>query len=98
MGFQGDDYQVGVCKREAGAEVPSESGGSTVQGSYSALLPNRPPAFFSSFSFISLIADGPHHYHPACGHKESSYLSPVHALQFFIAMHVQHSYNSSTNG
>ena len=40
--------------------------------------------FFSfSFSFISLIADGPHHYHPACGHKGSSHLSPVHALQFF---------------
>ena len=36
--------------------------------------------FFSSFffsSFISLIADGPHHYHPACGHKGSSHLSPV---------------------
>ena len=31
---------------------------------------------------ISLIADGPHHYHPACGHKGSSHLSPVHALQF----------------
>ena len=39
--------------------------------------------FFFSFSFISLIADGPHHYHPACGHKGSSHLSPVHALQFF---------------
>ena len=26
--------------------------------------------FFSSFflSLVSLIADGPHHYHPACGH------------------------------
>ncbi|CAN0478136.1 unnamed protein product, partial [Ascophyllum nodosum] len=22
-------------------------------------------------------ADGPHHYHPACGHKGSSHLSPV---------------------
>ena len=55
--------------------------------------------FFFPFSFISLIADGPHHYHPACGHKGSSHLSPVHALQFFIAMQVQHSYyNSSTNG
>ena len=54
--------------------------------------------FFSFFSLISLIADGPHHYHPACGHKGSSHLSPVHALQFFIAMQVQHSYNSSTNG
>ena len=53
---------------------------------------------FFSFSFISLIADGPHHYHPACGHKGSSHLSPVHALQFFIAMQVQHSYISSTNG
>ena len=47
---------------------------------------------------ISLRADGPHHYHPACGHKGSSHLSPGHALQFFIAMQVQHSYNSSTNG
>ena len=47
---------------------------------------------------ISLIADGPHHYHPACGHKGSSYPSPVHALQLFIAMQVQHSYKSSTNG
>ena len=42
------------------------------------------PFLFSFFlSFISLIADGPHHYHPACGHKGSSHLSPVHALQFF---------------
>ena len=48
--------------------------------------------------FISLKADGPHHYHPACGHKGSSHLSPVHALRCFIAMQVQHSYNSSTNG
>ena len=38
---------------------------------------------FLFFSFISLIADGPHHYHPACGHKGSSHLSPVHALHFF---------------
>ena len=53
---------------------------------------------FSSFRFISLIADGPHHYHPACGHKGSSHLSPVHALHFFFPMQVQHSYNSSTNG
>ena len=30
-----------------------------------------------------LIADGPHHYHPACGHKGSSHLSPVHTLQLF---------------
>ena len=57
--------------------------------------------FFSFFFFFHLtymIADGPHHYHPACGHKGSSHLSPVYALQFFIAMQVQHSYNSSTNG
>ena len=39
-------------------------------------------SFFFFFFFISLIADGPHHYHPACGHKESSDLSPVHALHF----------------
>ena len=53
---------------------------------------------FFFFSFIALIADGPHHYHPACGYKGSSHLFPVHALQFVIAMQVQHSYNSSTNG
>ena len=41
------------------------------------------PLFLFSFSFVSLIADGPHHYHPACGHKGSSHLSPVHALHFF---------------
>ena len=35
--------------------------------------------FFSSL--ISLIADGPYHYHPACGYKGSSHLSLVHALQ-----------------
>ena len=57
-----------------------------------------PYTFFFFFSLISLIADGPHHYNPACGHKRSSHLSPVHALQFFIAMQVQHYYNSSTNG
>ena len=43
--------------------------------------PSRDGLFF--FSLISLIADGPHHYHPACGHKGYSHLSPVHALQFF---------------
>ena len=55
--------------------------------------------FFSSFFFISLIADGPHHYHPACGLKGSSHLSPVHALQFFYrdaSSALLH--NSSTNG
>ena len=51
---------------------------------------NSATFFFFLFFFISLIADGPHHYHPACGHKGSSHLSPVHALQFFIAMQVQH--------
>ena len=40
-------------------------------------------ALFFFLYFISLIADGPHHYHPACGHKGSSHLSPVHALHFF---------------
>ena len=39
--------------------------------------------FFFFFSFISLIADGPYHYHPACRHKGSSHLSPFHALHFF---------------
>ena len=51
-----------------------------------------PGLFFFTFFFISLIADGPHHYHPACGHKGSSHLSPVHALQLFIAMQVQNSF------
>ena len=37
---------------------------------------------FYFYFLISLIADGPHHYHPACGHKGSSHLSPVHALEF----------------
>ena len=55
--------------------------------------------FYTFFFFlVSLIADEPHHYHPACGHRGSSHLSPLHALQFFIAMQVQHSYNLSTNG
>ena len=49
--------------------------------------------FFSSFFFFFFSS-----YHPACGHKGSSHLSPVHASQLFIAMQVQHSYNSSTNG
>ena len=44
-----------------------------------------PLFFLLFFSFISLIADEPHHYHPACGHKGSSHLSPVHALQFFLS-------------
>ena len=39
--------------------------------------------FLFFFSFISLIADGPHHCHPPCGHKGSSHLSSVHALQLF---------------
>ena len=54
------------------------------QGSSERMLPIcRSPFFFLLFSFISLITDGPHHYHPACGHKGSSHLSPVHALEFF---------------
>ena len=32
-------------------------------------------ALATFFFFFSLIADGPHHYHPACGHKGSSHLS-----------------------
>ena len=48
--------------------------------------------------FISLIADGPHHYHPACGHKGSPISPRFTPYNFFLAMQVQHSYNSSTNG
>ena len=67
------------------------------------LFPHFQPIWYFFFSFlfsflISLIADGPHNYHPACDHKGSSHLSPVHASRVFIAMQVQHSYNSSTNG
>ena len=62
------------------------------------LTPEQYTFFFFFLSLISLIADGPHHYYPACGQKGSSHLSPVHALQFFIAMQVHHSYNSLTNG
>ena len=53
--------------------------------------------FFSFFFFISFVTDRPQRYHPACGHQGFFYLTPVHALRFFIAMQVQHSYNSSTN-
>ena len=38
--------------------------------------------FLFFIPLISLIADGSHHYHPACGHKGSSHLSSVHALHF----------------
>ena len=76
----------------------SSSAFSLGHGRNARALSMRPLFFLILFFSISLIADGPHHYHPACGHKGSSHLSPVHALQFFIAMQVQHSYNSSTNG
>ena len=48
------------------------------------------------FFFISLIADGPHHYHPACGHKGSFHLSPVHALQFFIFVRCEQTHHKRT--
>ena len=35
---------------------------------------------FLFYFLVSLIADGPHYYHPACGHKGSSHLCPVHAI------------------
>ena len=43
----------------------------------------RGPVLFFFFFLISLVVDGPHHYHPACGHKGSSHLCQVHALQPF---------------
>ena len=36
--------------------------------------------------------------HPACGHPRISPSLPGSTLRFFIAMQVQHSYTSSTNG
>ena len=67
-----------IWSRETGSVVPSRA---------SLLILKtlrRLFFFFFFFFFISLIiADGPHHCHPACGHKGSSHLSPVHALQFF---------------
>ena len=49
------------------------------------IVRNNEERFWAFFfpPLISLIADGPHHYNPACGHKGSSHLSPVHALLFF---------------
>ena len=44
----------------------------------------HPPVFVFSFFFFHLTySRWTSHYHPACGHKGSSHLSPVHALQFF---------------
>ena len=35
------------------------------------------------FFFISLIADGPHHYHPACGHNACNFTySRSHAFRY----------------
>ena len=39
--------------------------------------------FFVFFFFHLTYSRWTSHYHPACGHKGSSHLSPVHALQFF---------------
>ena len=50
-----------------------------------SLLEPADNRFFFFFFFISLIAGGAHYYHTSCGHKESSHLSPVHALQFFLS-------------
>ena len=49
--------------------------------------------FFSSHLYI---ADGPHHYYPACGYKGSSHLSPVHALQFFIFVRCEQTHHKRT--
>ena len=63
-----------VREAEADVEVPTRVAAAPGEAVSDSL-------FF--FFFISLIADGPHRYHPACGHKGSSHPSPVHALQFF---------------
>ena len=51
--------------------------------SYALVNTASKPYFYLFIYLFSLIADGPHHYHPACGHKGSSHISPVHSLQFF---------------
>ena len=49
--------------------------------------------------FVSLIADGPHHYHILPVVTKDLPISPRFApYDFFIAMQVQRSYDSSTNG
>ena len=76
---------VFACYTPTGGSRPIPAGAG--QGVASSIN-KEDVSFFSfsfSFSFISLIADGPHHYHPACGHKGSPHLSPVHALQFFLS-------------
>ena len=58
-----------IWSRETGSVVPSRA-------SLLILKTLRRLFFFFFFFFISLIiADGPHHCHPACGHKGSSHLS-----------------------
>ena len=41
--------------------------------------------FFLLFFFHLTYSRWTSHYHPACGHKGSSHLSPVHASQFFLS-------------
>ena len=74
------------ARRGRGTEISQKNSSRATRESGSEILydfPRSLQSFLSFFSFISLIADGPHHYHPACGHKGSSHLSPVHALHFF---------------
>ena len=63
-----------------------------------AFCPISCSLFFFFFSFISLIADGPHITILPVVTKDLPISPRFTPYNFFIAMQVQHSYNSSTNG
>ena len=62
------------------------------------LCDKLPIVHFLVFITISRIADGPHSILPVVTKDLPISSRLVHALRIFIAMQVQHSYNSSTNG
>ena len=86
-GLASADVPEGKCFFEN--HFYSRSRHTSLQSTFNSVLQNNRQetlfffSFFFFFFFISLVAKGPHHYHPACGHKGSSHLSPVHALQYF---------------
>ena len=82
-----------VCR----SMLPHLGGGGVIIVEYATGL-NRLQLHVQVLLEISLLADGPQRCHPTHGHEGSSRLSRIHALRLLIAMQVQHSYNSSTNG